>query len=341
MRYSEAKKRAVTVLSEAGIEEAEVDSEYLMLFVSGLDKAGLLMRLFDEMPEEQEKAYEALIERRSTHEPLQYIIGNQNFMGYTFLVTPDVLIPRFDTEILAELAGKRAFEMAGSMYCSRQAENTDSASMLEGFRILDICTGSGCVPVSVGLDLYKKIKAKGIKTKVSVTAADISEAAVGLAEKNYKLNLDDLKKGSGTLHPLENSSEVSDGCDIYGLGYRFIISDLFDNIDGKYHIITANPPYIVRNEIDELMPEISEHEPRLALDGGDDGMDFYRRIVREAPLYLYKGGRLLMEFDDSQAEPVKKMMEEAGFSDVEVHRDLAGLRRCIEGRYEMRYPASP
>lgn len=329
MRYSEAKKRAVTVLSEAGIEEAEVDSEYLMLFVSGLDKAGLLMRLFDEMPEEQEKAYEALIERRSTHEPLQYIIGSQNFMGYTFLVTPDVLIPRFDTEILAELAGKRAFEAA------------EKITGIETFRILDICTGSGCVPVSVGMNLYKKIKAKGIKTKVSVTAADISEAAVGLAEKNYKLNLDDLKKGSGTLHPLENSSEVSDGCDIYGLGYRFIISDLFDNIDGKYHIITANPPYIVRNEIDELMPEISEHEPRLALDGGDDGMDFYRRIVREAPLYLYKGGRLLMEFDDSQAEPVKKMMEEAGFSDVEVHRDLAGLRRCIEGRYEMRYPASP
>ena len=329
MRYSEAKKRAVTVLSEAGIEEAEVDSEYLMLFVSGLDKAGLLMRFFDEMPEEQEKAYEALIERRSTHEPLQYIIGNQNFMGYTFLVTPDVLIPRFDTEILAELAEKRAFEAA------------EKITGIETFRILDICTGSGCVPVSVGMDLYKKIKAKGIKTKVSVTAADISEAAVGLAEKNYKLNLDDLKKGSGTLHPLENSSEISDGCDIYGLEYRFIISDLFDNIDGKYHIITANPPYIVRNEIDELMPEISEHEPRLALDGGDDGMDFYRRIVREAPLYLYRGGRLLMEFDDSQAEPVKKMMEEAGFSDVEVHRDLAGLRRCIEGRYEMRYPASP
>lgn len=311
MRYSEAKKRAVSILSEAGIEEAEVDSEYLLLSVTGLDKAGLLMKLFDEMPEKEEKAYEELIGRRSLHEPLQYIIGNQNFMGYTFLVTPDVLIPRFDTEILAELAGKRAYEAAVQMYS--HGKTGDISGISDEFRILDICTGSGCVPVSVGLDLYKKIRSKGLKLSISVTAADISEAAVALAEKNYKLNLED-------------------GDQLQELGYRFIVSDLFSNIDGKYHIITANPPYIVRDEIEELMPEISEHEPRLALDGGTDGMDFYRRIVKDAGSYLVPGGRLLMEFDDSQAEPVKKMMEEAGFTEVEVHRDLAGLRRVIEGR---------
>ena len=311
MRYSEAKKRAVSILSEAGIEEAEVDSEYLLLSVTGLDKAGLLMKLFDEMPEKEEKAYEELIGRRSSHEPLQYIIGNQNFMGYTFLVTPDVLIPRFDTEILAELAGKRAYEAAVQMYSHGKTGNISGIS--DEFRILDICTGSGCVPVSVGLDLYKKIRSKGLKLSISVTAADISEAAVALAEKNYKLNLED-------------------GDQLQELGYRFIVSDLFSNIDGKYHIITANPPYIVRDEIEELMPEISEHEPRLALDGGTDGMDFYRRIVKDAGSYLVPGGRLLMEFDDSQAEPVKQMMEEAGFTEVEVHRDLAGLRRVIEGR---------
>lgn len=311
MRYSEAKKRAVSILSEAGIEEAEVDSEYLLLSVTGLDKAGLLMKLFDEMPEKEEKAYEELIGRRSSHEPLQYIIGNQNFMGYTFLVTPDVLIPRFDTEILAELAGKRAYEAAVQMYS--HGKTGDISGISDEFRILDICTGSGCVPVSVGLDLYKKIRSKGLKLSISVTAADISEAAVALAEKNYKLNLED-------------------GDQLQELGYRFIVSDLFSNIDGKYHIITANPPYIVRDEIEELMPEISEHEPRLALDGGTDGMDFYRRIVKDAGSYLVRGGRLLMEFDDSQAEPVKQMMEEAGFTEVEVHRDLAGLRRVIEGR---------
>lgn len=311
MRYSEAKKRAVSILSEAGIEEAEVDSEYLLLSVTGLDKAGLLMKLFDEMPEKEEKAYEELIGRRSSHEPLQYIIGNQNFMGYTFLVTPDVLIPRFDTEILAELAGKRAYEAAVQMYS--HGKTGDISGISDEFRILDICTGSGCVPVSVGLDLYKKIRSKGLKLSISVTAADISEVAVALAEKNYKLNLED-------------------GDQLQELGYRFIVSDLFSNIDGKYHIITANPPYIVRDEIEELMPEISEHEPRLALDGGTDGMDFYRRIVKDAGSYLVPGGRLLMEFDDSQAEPVKKMMEEAGFTEVEVHRDLAGLRRVIEGR---------
>ena len=311
MRYSEAKKRAVSILSEAGIEEAEVDSEYLLLSVTGLDKAGLLMKLFDEMPDTEETAYKELIRRRSSHEPLQYIIGNQNFMGYTFLVTPDVLIPRFDTEILAELAGKRAYEAAVQMYS--HGKTGDISGISDEFRILDICTGSGCVPVSVGLDLYKKIRSKGLKLSISVTAADISEAAVALAEKNYKLNLED-------------------GDQLQELGYRFIVSDLFSNIDGKYHIITANPPYIVRDEIEELMPEISEHEPRLALDGGTDGMDFYRRIVKDAGSYLVPGGRLLMEFDDSQAEPVKQMMEEAGFTEVEVHRDLAGLRRVIEGR---------
>ena len=314
MRYSEAKKRAVSVLMDAGIEEAEVDSEYLLLDVTGLDKAGLLMKLFEEMPETEEKAYEELIKRRSTHEPLQYIIGNQNFMGYTFLVTPDVLIPRFDTEILAELAGKRAYEAV---------KNTTPSE----FRILDICTGSGCVPVSVGLDLYKKLKAGNIQTSISVTAADISEAAVAVAKKNFKLNLDGSMPGSAA-----ESNCTENG--ISDMIYRFVISDLFKNIEGKYHLITANPPYIVRKEIEDLMPEISEHEPRLALDGGADGMDFYRRIVRDAVDYLYPEGRLLMEFDDSQAEPVAEMMKEAGFTEVEVHRDLAGLRRVIEGKYE-------
>ena len=314
MRYSEAKKRAISVLMEAGIEEAEVDSEYLLLNVTGLDKAGLLMKLFEEMPEEEEKAYDELIKSRSTHEPLQYIIGNQNFMGYTFLVTPDVLIPRFDTEILAEHAGKRAYEAVKSTTPSE-------------FRILDICTGSGCVPVSVGLDLYKKLKAKNILTAVSVTAADISEAAVEVAKKNYKLNLDEYMSDMSAFESTGTKNSIS------GLEYRFVISDLFNNIEGKYHIITANPPYIVQKEIEDLMPEISEHEPRLALDGGADGMDFYRRIVKEAVDYLYPDGRLLMEFDDSQAEPVAVMMKEAGFTEVEVHRDLAGLRRVIEGRF--------
>jgi len=317
MRYSEAKKRGVSILEKAGIEEAGVDAEYLLLYVTGKSKADLLMKLFDEMPQEEEKAYEELLARRSSHEPLQYIIGNQNFMGYTFLVSPNVLIPRFDTEILAEHAGKRALEAALKMVKDNK-ENAPGENNT-GFRILDICTGSGCVPVSVGLNLYKELKECREKCAISVTAADISEAAVELAQKNYRLNVDDMLKETGMSPD--------------GLDYDFVISDLFNSITGKYHIITANPPYIVRNEIDELMPEISEHEPRLALDGGEDGMDFYRRIVREAAGYLYPGGRLLMEFDDLQAEPVREMMESAGFTEVEIHRDLAGLRRVIEGRY--------
>lgn len=287
MLYSEAKRKAAEVLLKAGIEEAQVDAEYLLLHVSGLERNDLFMRWNEEMPGEIEERYRVLTERRSSHEPLQYIIGNQDFMGYTFIVTPDVLIPRFDTEILAEHAIKRALES--------HSEKTD---------ILDLCTGSGCVATSVGLSLYRA------GMKVNVTGADISPAAVELAEKNWELNA------------VQTEGDIS---------HRFIVSDLFKDIEGRFRIITANPPYIVRKEIETLMPEITEHEPHLALDGGDDGMDFYRRIVKEAPGYLLPGGRLLMEFDDSQAVPVAELMREAGFTDIEVHKDLAGLRRVIEG----------
>jgi len=290
MQYSEAKRNAARILADAGIEEAEVDAEYLLFKASGLKRSTLFVKLFEEMPKIEEETYRELIDRRSTHEPLQYILGSQNFMGYDFKVTPDVLIPRFDTEILAELAVKRLLELKDE----KQAVS-----------LLDLCTGSGCVAVSVGLKAAPEFE------KISVFGTDISEAAVKVARNNYEANVTEE--------------------DLKSLQERFFVSDLFENIEGCFDMITANPPYIVRDEIRDLMPEITEHEPYLALDGGNDGMDFYRRICEAAPGYLKRGGRLLMEFDDSQAEPVRYMMEKAGFVDIEVHRDLAGLRRVIEG----------
>lgn len=301
MLYSEAKKKAAGILMEAGVEEAGVDAEYLLLQASGYNRSTLFMKLFEEIPDEVLQKYHELIDRRASREPLQYILGNQVFMGYMFIVTPDVLIPRFDTEVLAENAIKRA---------EAAARDRDS------FRILDLCTGSGCVATSVGLELAKNNVALGKKINIEVTGADISEAAIDVAKKNWSVNYDEL---------------TTTGLKDVSVNARFIISDLFGSVEGKFEIITANPPYIVREEIQTLSPEITEHEPHLALDGGDDGMDFYRRICMEAPRYLTPGGRLLMEFDDAEAEPVAEMMKEAGFKDIEIHRDLAGLRRVVEG----------
>ena len=340
MKYSEARRNATDILLGAGIEEAEVDAEYLLQHASGLERSELFIRWNEEIPDDIERKYANLIERRRSHEPLQYIIGNQDFMGYTFMVTPDVLIPRFDTEILAEHAIKRAtddilrifdIDSKKSVSKSYDIENqTGDNSIKFGnagvYKILDLCTGSGCVATSVGLGLAERLSRSIRKhsIKIDVIGADISPAAVDLAKKNWQLNYHD----NIGEHDTNGSNDIER--DIF-VSARFIESDLFSSVNGKFHLITANPPYIVRNEIEILMPEITEHEPHLALDGGEDGMDFYRKIVREAPAYLYPGGRLMMEFDDLEAEPVAEMMKNAGFTEIEIHRDLAGLRRVIEG----------
>lgn len=380
MKYSEARRKATDILLGAGIEEAEVDAEYLLQHASGLERSELFIRWNEEIPDDIERKYADLIERRRSHEPLQYIIGNQDFMGYTFMVTPDVLIPRFDTEILAEHAIKRATEdilrrdfpeskdntsdigsIAGEDNVSNTIRNSYSNSNniinidskninnlenTETYKILDLCTGSGCVATSVGLGLAERLSRSVRKQsiKIDVTGADISPAAIDLAKKNWQLNFHDnlnvigINENNNGRNTRENniggSNDTDNNVRTINTTAIFIESDLFSSVNGKFHLITANPPYIVRNEIETLMPEITEHEPHLALDGGEDGMDFYRKIVREAPAYLYPGGRLMMEFDDLEAEPVAEMMKITGFTEIEIHRDLAGLRRVIEGTYQ-------
>lgn len=380
MKYSEARRKATDILLGAGIEEAEVDAEYLLQHASGLERSELFIRWNEEIPDDIERKYADLIERRRSHEPLQYIIGNQDFMGYTFMVTPDVLIPRFDTEILAEHAIKRATEdilrrdfpeskdntsdigsIAGEDNVSNAIRNSYSNSNniinidskninnlenTETYKILDLCTGSGCVATSVGLGLAERLSRSVRKQsiKIDVTGADISPAAIDLAKKNWQLNFHDnlnvigINENNNGRNTRENniggSNDTDNNVRTINTTAIFIESDLFSSVNGKFHLITANPPYIVRNEIETLMPEITEHEPHLALDGGEDGMDFYRKIVREAPAYLYPGGRLMMEFDDLEAEPVAEMMKITGFIEIEIHRDLAGLRRVIEGTYQ-------
>lgn len=159
---------------------------------------------------------------------------------------------------------------------------------------LDMCTGSGCIAIAI------KDNLKGI----NATAADISEAALKVAKKNADGHCADI---------------------------TFIHSDLFENIDGKYDFIVSNPPYIVKDVISTLMPEVKDYEPANALDGGEDGLDFYRQIIKESPKYLNKKGRLYFEIGYDQAESVSNLMRDAGFEDILVKSDLSGNDRCVMG----------
>lgn len=159
---------------------------------------------------------------------------------------------------------------------------------------LDMCTGSGCIAIAI------KDNLKGI----NATAADISEAALKVAKKNADGHCADI---------------------------TFIYSDLFENIDGKYDFIVSNPPYIVKDVISTLMPEVKDYEPANALDGGEDGLDFYRQIIKESPKYLNKKGRLYFEIGYDQGESVSNLMRDAGFEDILVKSDLSGNDRCVMG----------
>ena len=229
--------------------------------------------MLEDVPKEQKEAYETVLKKRAEHIPLQHITGEQEFMGLPFLVNADVLIPRQDTEILVEEALKKA---------------------KPGMKILDLCTGSGCIIISMlkyRPDLYG-------------TASDLSAAALRVAEKNAKIN---------KVTPV------------------FVQGDLFEPVEGAFDMIISNPPYIPTAEIEKLMPEVRKYEPFLALDGKEDGLAFYKRIIEEGYSYLNPGGYLLFEIGYDQGKEVSVRMEQAGYQGVKVIKDLAGLDRVVRG----------
>ncbi|MBQ9563799.1 MAG: peptide chain release factor N(5)-glutamine methyltransferase [Lachnospiraceae bacterium] len=276
MTIRELREEGRKRLAAAGIEEAGNDARLLLEHALGVDYAGLLMRLGEEAPADVPARYESLIALRQKRIPLQHIVGEAPFLGLSFIVTPDVLIPRSDTEVLAEEALR---------HC-------------RGARVLDLCTGSGCLAVSLAV----------LGGCASVTGSDVSEAALGIARKNAEK---------------------------YGADVRYVKSDLFEKIDGVYDLIVSNPPYIESAEIGRLQPEVRDHDPRLALDGGEDGLSFYRRICREAGAHLAPGGILAVEIGSSQAQEVARLFEENGLSGVRVIRDLSGADRVVTGVYDV------
>lgn len=274
MNYREAFETGKGTLAAAGIGEADLDARLLLEESCGTDRNTLLVHGDRNVAGDELARYKEMLGKRSAHIPLQQIIGRQSFMGLDFYVDENVLIPRQDTELLVEEALQE---------------------LHDGMRILDMCTGSGCILLSL-LKYSNDCEGVGV---------DISEQALKVAERNR------VQLG------LENAA--------------FIRSDLFEEVEGKFDVLVSNPPYICSDVIDTLMPEVREHEPRLALDGSADGLRFYRRILADCRAYLKPGGRLLFEIGYDQGEAVRRLMEENGFLEVEVKKDYGGLDRVVLG----------
>ena len=275
-------------LEVAKIADAKRDAETLLLYLEKADRTFLYIHRNDATDEYRADAYFGLIDRRAAGEPLQYILGSQEFMGLNFAVNPSVLIPRQDTETLVELALKRAGEKKRSL------------------SILDMCCGSGAIAVSMAHFL----------PKAKITACDISLEALEVA------------RGNAARNGLNGRIEFRES-DLFFMTKRKKTVRIKDSFD----MILSNPPYIPTQDIDTLQTEVRDHEPIKALDGGSDGLDFYRRIAEDAFGSLKKDGLMFLEIGCDQAEAVTSLLSGAGYySEIEVHKDLTGLDRVISCR---------
>ena len=280
MTYRECYEQGCRTLQAAGIEEAALDARLLLEAVCGTDRNDLLVHGEQPVSPEAEEKYLNWIRQRAEHIPLQQLTGEQGFMGLTFSVNEHVLIPRQDTEILVEEVLKE---------------------LHDGMRVLDMCTGSGCILLSL---LHYSNDCEGL-------GVDLSAEALEVAGRNV------LK----VLTP-EKAEHA-----------HFLQSDLFEKVEGKFEIIVSNPPYIASAEVEKLMPEVRDHEPRMALDGTEDGLYFYRRIIEEAGKYLVSSGMLFFEIGYDQGQAVSELMRTEGYCEVQVVQDYAGLDRVVLGTY--------
>ncbi len=296
----------------AGLEDAALDARLLLEHFCGIDTNRLLAEPGMPVSDDLRNAFLKGIERRAAREPLAYIVGEQSFMGLPFIVSEDVLIPEQDTENLVEEA-LRLID--------------------DGSRILDLCTGSGCILLSllhytngcigVGTDLSEKAleiarrnaSAHGLSDQTVWLQGDLFDA---LDPLNKKDNDDkDNKREESRDDQAEKSTESEKSESGFpGMSYT-----------SGYDMIISNPPYIPTSVIDTLQPEVHCAQPRMALDGGGDGLDFYRRIIREAPAHLVVGGRLLLEIGYDQAEAVSDLLREAGYYGIEILKDYGGNDR--------------
>ena len=284
-------------LSSAGCMDAKIDAEELFCYLTSTDRVGLFLRAEEEVDEQTEYKYKALIKTRASRIPLQHITHQQEFMGFKFKVTPDVLIPRQDTETLVTEAARVLQQMPPQKPTIMEKLRGEG-----GINVLDLCCGSGII----GISLSK------ICNNLRVVGTDISEPAIELAKENAKA--------------LRVKIDLAQG-DMFGALNEKALKDL------KFDMIVSNPPYIRRGMIAILQEEVKSHEPMLALDGGRDGLDYYRRIVDEAADYLKPGGWLLLEIGHNQGEDLRKLLRDSGkYTPAEVIKDLPGRDRVVKCR---------
>ena len=271
-------------LEEAGVQEAEIDARYLLEAVCSTNRNTLLADPGRKVSPKEEKVYQEYIGIRRKRIPLQHILGIQNFMGLEFLVDQRVLIPRQDTECLVEEVLR---------------------FLQDGDKILDLCTGSGCILLSL---LHYSNYCKGI-------GVDLSKEALKVAEEN-------ASRIKSLPHPTPWEEDT----------VTLLESDLYSNLEERgFDIIVSNPPYIATEVISTLMDEVRLYEPMIALDGKEDGLYFYREIISGSGRFLKKEGMLFFEIGYDQGPSVKKLMEEHGFEEVTIVKDLAGLDRVVYG----------
>ena len=320
------------LLVEAGVEEEEAALEVRLLLQESfsLNTASYLLRKQESLCKADRGKVEAAgieqteilgklhsffenFEKRRRRIPLAQILGRQSFYGLDFFVNEDVLIPRADTECLVDLvledyadlakqagktyAEKQNLEKQNSEHVSNKHEdNVENGAISSSLNILDLCTGSGCIGISVAKHLpYQEL-----------LLVDLSEKALAVAKKNAEKHL--------------------------GENVRLLQSDLLTAVQGKkFSLLLSNPPYIVSRVIPGLEREVSEYEPKMALDGGEDGLLFYRRIAKEAKKVLLPGARLYLEIGYDQGESVKDIFQKEGYEAVEVFPDLSGNPRVVRG----------
>lgn len=282
-------KQGIETLEKAGVPDASTDGRMLMEYCFGMSREKLLLSYETEIPNEDKDIidrYSLLIRERAGRIPLQHIIGTTDFMGLEFEVNENVLVPRFDTEILVEEALK---------------EINDSDN------ILDMCTGTGCILISL-LNYSNNCRGTGV---------DVSEKALETAGRN-----------ADRILTARNDISIN-----------FVKSDMFAGLESseKFDVIVSNPPYIETDEIEKLSPEVKDFDPRIALDGGNDGLMFYRIIAKECSDYLKPGGKMFLEIGWNQAEAVRELLEKAGLVKIEVVKDYAGLDRVVRAERKINY----
>ena len=275
MKIEELLKEGKRILIENNIEDANIIARILLEFVLKINRNEIFLKQEQEVKIESEEKYRLNIEKIVQGVPLQYITNSQEFMGLSFYVNENVLIPQPDTEILVE-------------------EVIKIVSKENKMNILDICTGSGCIGISLA----------NAVPNAKITMSDISKNAIETAKKNAKEN--------DVIERIE-----------------FIESDMFENIKGKFDIIVSNPPYIETDVINTLSKQV-QNEPIIALDGGEDGLVFYKILINEAPNFLKDNGYLCMEIGYDQKEKVIELAKQKGvFSKIEEVKDLSGNDRVI------------